>query len=170
MRDRLADRPCAPRGGREALGLRGLPPIGRDRSLGGGPQLLADASVVSTVGSSEALSLEGGARQRSGELKRPESQATQNKNESSSQLDSLKLLKQVLLFDSSAGEAHSVEAQANERPTGLALFIVNRELLERAGRQDAVLDALDLASAFENDLLFHVRIHLDKLATDISAF
>ena len=101
-------------------------------------------------------------------MKRPESQATQNKNESSSQLDSLKLLKQVLLLDSSAGEAHSAEAQANERATGSALFIVNRALLERAGRQDAVLDALDLASAFENDLRFDVLIHLDKSATDIS--
>ena len=167
-RDRLADRPSAPLGGQEALGLRGLPPIGRDRSLGGGLQLLADASVVSTVGSSEALSIEGGARQRSGELKRPEAEATQNKTESSSQLYSLKLLKQVLSLDSSAGEARSAAAQANERPTGSALFIVNRALLERAGRQDAVLDALDLASAFENDLRFDVRIHLDKSATDIS--
>ena len=52
--DRLADRPCGPCGCQEALGLRGLPPIGRDRSLGGGT--LADASVVSTVGSSEAFS------------------------------------------------------------------------------------------------------------------
>lgn len=174
-RDRFADRPRGGRG-QNPLALQGLPPVGRNRSLGGGAQQLADMSVVSTVGSSEALSTDGVGRQRSLQPKssgeeRPKAETVSNETRSS-QLDSLKLLKQVLSLDSSAGEAprsrSGTAAQADPgRQPGTALFIVNRAMLERAGGQDAVLDALDLASAFENDLNFNVRIRLDKSAQDI---